>query len=933
MRSFRITVLIGLFLLSAATLFTPDRAAAQANEDCLTCHEDPELTGQRNGREFSAYVNPQVFARSVHAEVECIQCHTYLEGAEEFPHDALKPEPVDCGGCHDDVAKLYVQSLHGQAVAAGEALAPQCWDCHGAHDVVAHDQPDSRVAKYNIPFMCGTCHKEGAPVTRKYDIPQDSILDHYSFSVHGEGLYKKGLTVSAVCTDCHTAHFVLPHTDVRSSIHRDNVAATCQKCHGRIEQVHQKVIRGELWEKEPNKVPVCVDCHEPHKVRKVFYQEVSDQECLKCHARPDLSMQRDGITVSLCVDSLTIHSSIHHGQTCAQCHTNTSPSLHRPCATVADRVDCGICHTEVVQLYATSMHGKLLERGDPDAPRCTDCHGDHAIRNRQDRTSATFPINVPALCARCHVSDGPAARRRVQRGEAVEADVYPESIHGMDLLQGGLVVTAMCTDCHTAHHVLPRRDPVSSVNSQNIPRTCAKCHEGVYEQYVASIHSPEVSDSDDPLPSCADCHKSHAISRTDMDDFRQQIANQCGGCHKDVTDTYFDTYHGKVSQLGGAGAAKCHDCHGSHDILPTDNAKSHLSRQNIVATCGKCHASSHRQFAGYLTHATHHDRDKYPALYYTFWFMTILLVGTLTGATLHTILWLPRSFQAMRRHRELSSKYRGNLVFRRFSRQQSILHILMVISFLGLAVTGMTLKFSYLRWAQWLSELLGGFESAGYIHRVCATITAGYFLTHVYTLVRNKIRTQRSWLRFLLHPDSMLPNRNDLKEFWGTLKWFVGLGPRPEYGRWTYWEKFDYFAVFWGVAVIGSTGLMLWFPEFFTLILPGWFINVATIIHSDEALLAAAFIFTVHFFNTHFRPDKFPIDTVIFTGRVPLEEFKFDRPREYRELMASGKLGKHMEKPILPASLRAARIFGTAALLVGLGLIVLIIYAEVFGYR
>ena len=99
------------------------------------------------------------------------------------------------------------------------------------------------------------------------------------------------------------------------------------------------------------------------------------------------------------------------------------------------------------------------------------------------------------------------------------------------------------------------------------------------------------------------------------------------------------------------------------------------------------------------------------------------------------------------------------------------------------------------------------------------------------------------------------------------------------YGRCTYWEKFDYFAVFWGMFIIGSTGLFLWFPEFFTIVLPGWFVNVATIIHSDEALLAVAFIFTIHFFNTHFRPDKFPMDPVIFTGRVPLEELKRDKPR------------------------------------------------------
>jgi cytochrome b subunit of formate dehydrogenase len=200
-------------------------------------------------------------------------------------------------------------------------------------------------------------------------------------------------------------------------------------------------------------------------------------------------------------------------------------------------------------------------------------------------------------------------------------------------------------------------------------------------------------------------------------------------------------------------------------------------------------------------------------------------------------------------------------------------------------------------------------------------------------MFRSKHKTGKSWFKYLTDQNSMLPNKTDWKEFVGTIKWFIGLAPRPRYGRWTYWEKFDYFAVFWGVAVIGTTGLMLWFPEFFTRFLPGWFINVATIIHSDEALLAVGFIFTVHFFNTHFRPDKFPMDTVIFTGRVPVEELKADRPREYEELIKSRKLKKFLVEPLPYYMVRTARIFGTIALTIGIALIILIVYAEIFGYR
>jgi hypothetical protein len=179
----------------------------------------------------------------------------------------------------------------------------------------------------------------------------------------------------------------------------------------------------------------------------------------------------------------------------------------------------------------------------------------------------------------------------------------------------------------------------------------------------------------------------------------------------------------------------------------------------------------------------------------------------------------------------------------------------------------------------------------------------------------------------------MLFGKKDLQEFWGTVRWFVGAGPRPRYGRWTYWEKFDYFAVFWGVLVIGSTGLTLWFPIFFTRFLPGWSINVATIIHSDEALLATGFIFTVHFFNTHLRPEKFPMDTVIFTGRMHLDEFRRDKPAEYEALVASGELAEHLVEAYPPVVLRTVRVFGWAALALGFGMVIWIVYAMIFAYR
>ena len=207
------------------------------------------------------------------------------------------------------------------------------------------------------------------------------------------------------------------------------------------------------------------------------------------------------------------------------------------------------------------------------------------------------------------------------------------------------------------------------------------------------------------------------------------------------------------------------------------------------------------------------------------------------------------------------------------------------------------------------------------------------FVVHLVDLAKLKKREGLSLKGLIFGPGSMMFNRKDLQDLVGNIRWFLGKGPRPNYGRWTYWEKFDYFAVFWGIAVIGFTGLMLWFSEFFTRFVPGWFLNVATIIHSDEALLAVGFIFTVHFFNTHLRPEKFPMDIVVFTGRMPLEEFKRDKPAEYEAIVKAGTLNQYLVEPYPEIVVRAIRFFAWTALGLGFSIVIWIIYAMLFAYQ
>jgi hypothetical protein len=644
-------ILAALLLLCGSSLLSAKRAGrdnpsppSQPGEECLACHGEKSLTTTRGGKTVSLFVDAKRFSPSVHGSMGCTGCHADLEG-KELPHDTPLAK-VKCGTCHSAEQEQYARSLHGKASARGDPLAPRCVDCHGNHDILPVKDARSALAPLKIPFVCGKCHREGTPVQVNRPIPQDKILENYSESIHGEGLLKKGLIVAPTCASCHTAHLILPHTDPASSIARRNIAKTCTKCHAQIETVHRKIIKGALWEKEANVLPACVDCHQPHKIRKVFYtQGMADADCMRCHGNERLKRARDG--ASLYVRAGELLDSRHAKVACSQCHSQVNASHVRPCETITRPVDCSSCHDEIGRQYLRSMHGQLLTKNDPNAPSCKECHGTHGVLGKANPQSATFPTNVPQLCGTCHREGQKAAVRYTGRQHEIVKH-YTESIHGKGLLRSGLTVTATCTSCHTAHRVLPHTDPESSVNVSNVPVTCGQCHHGIEEQFESSIHSKRVSKSAKELPVCNDCHTAHSIRRTDQDAFRLDIISKCGRCHEQLAEAYFDTYHGKVSRLGYAKTAKCWDCHGAHDILPPTDPRSHLSRANVVATCEKCHAGATRRFAGYLTHATHHDPRKYPFLFFAFWGMTALLVGTFVVSGLHTLLWLPRALEMRR---------------------------------------------------------------------------------------------------------------------------------------------------------------------------------------------------------------------------------------------------------------------------------------------
>ena len=676
-------------------------------------------------------------------------------------------------------------------------------------------------------------------------------------------------------------------------------------------------------------------------------EAVSTESCLECHGLKDIEADLpDGGTKSVFTDVAVLRTSVHGQLDCADCHEDLT-GKHPDDEIPAKPVNCASCHEEQSAEYATSIHGASRAMGDSAAASCTDCHGTHEMLSAANPNSPLFKLNLSRTCAKCH--DNPGITEEYQMRYPDVASHYQDSIHGRGMREMGLVIAPSCNDCHGVHAIKRSTDRSSPIHKSHVAQTCGKCHLGIEEIYNKSVHGQLMLNGHPEGPVCTDCHTAHDIEPGGTAHFKEISDNRCGKCHQDSLTHYRDTYHGKAMALGqpnvAPDVAACYDCHGHHDILPASDPASRLSESRIVDTCARCHAGATVGFTQYISHANPLDGEKYPVLNLTFLLMTGLLMAVFAFFGGHTLMWMARSVYLYRHdsktYREAKVKTdKDDVWFTRFPPFERFLHFLVVVSFLLLVITGMPLKFYHTDWAKALFNVLGGAQAARAMHRFGAIITFAYFALHLGGLLmtwwknRATIRNPetgrinlRRIIRAAFGPDSMIPTLQDWRDFVAHNKWFFGKGPKPQFDRWTYWEKFDYLAVFWGVFAIGLSGMVMWFPQFFTSFMPGWVINVALIVHSDEALLAAGFIFTIHFFNTHFRLEKFPMDNVIFSGRISKTEMLHERKRWYDRLVKEDRIEQHLVRDEWERWRRIARPIGFVFFGIGVVLLVLILYA------
>ncbi|MDO9073553.1 MAG: hypothetical protein Q7U73_09820 [Rubrivivax sp.] len=633
--------------------------------------------------------------------------------------------------------------------------------------------------------------------------------------------------------------------------------------------------------------------------------------CLKCHDDPKLKTEA-GKTLEALGDEF--QRSAHRKLDCAECHTSALTVKHtpEPLGPVSPQV-CQDCHADAFKEIAASIHGRRAQ-GERAIKDCMGCHDSlHKVRKEGDPASNLSPINQIKTCGGCH--------------EDMMVN-YEGSVHARALLKAGLTAAApSCSSCHGKHDIREKAEAKAKTSRANIPDTCGSCHTAILAEWKDSAHGTALA-GDKKGPVCSTCHESHAVKRPDTADSRHAMSDGCGNCHEKITATFRDGFHGKATSLGHSKAAACAACHTPHANLPKSDPRSSIHPDNLAKTCGACHQGVNASFLTYDPHANPSDPSRNLYLHWLYLAMTGLLIGVFGFFGLHGLLWMQRALVGKLRGEFKFGHHSDGPYVRRFSSMQMGVHITIVLSFLVLAATGLPLHFAHTTWSPTLMALLGGPEVAGYLHRVAGAVTFGYFIWHLGMLVHGMFfKNERG---YFWGPRSMVPQPKDLFDFIGMMKYFFYLGPRPKFDRFTYWEKFDYLAVFWGVAIIGISGLVLWFPTQATMILPGWGLNAAYVIHGDEALLATGFIFLFHFFHTHLRPEAFPLDPVIFVGCMPLERFKDERPLEYERLVAEGKLDKYLVPPPTVQALRRAYVFGFIAVALGVAL-ALFIFASLLG--
>ncbi len=629
--------------------------------------------------------------------------------------------------------------------------------------------------------------------------------------------------------------------------------------------------------------------------------KMSNDDCLACHSDPTLTKDENGKPVSLHVDDAKFKNSVHSIYGCTDCHTDIKAYPHDPAPV---KPVCATCHADQQAAYDHGIHAQAAKAGNTNVAKCQDCHGSvHEILPPTDPQSKVARANIPQTCGACHGQKFVMASSGMSSAPFTS---YQQSVHGKAVAAGS-DKAAVCTDCHGEHDILSATDPKSPINKYNVPATCAKCHDNVRQEYVKSIHGQAIARGNWQAPVCTDCHGIHTIKApTDPNSSvaSANVQNTCASCHGSVklssefgvpggrVTSYLASYHGMAQKVGSTTVANCASCHGVHNILPPSDPHSTVNHANLAKTCGQCHPGANDKF---ITSKVHLDGtakadfgSKVIGLISRMYIW--LIVCVIGGMLLHNFIVF--------RKKLIQHRIGQPRILFRMTLGQRVQHLALLASFFTLVLTGFALRYP----SSWLAMIFVHELVRSYIHRIAGVVLIAVSLYHAWYVL--KTADGRQLIK------DMLPDWKDVTDARDAFLYYLGYSEnRPLFGRFTYAEKMEYWALVWGMFVMASTGLMAWFKVGVGERVPGWWIDVAITIHFYEAVLATLAIIVWHLYGVMFDPDAYPMNWSWYDGKMSIEQYEHEHPLDMVALEKANGSGE--EEPVEAAEEEHAETTGS----------------------
>lgn len=671
----------------------------------------------------------------------------------------------------------------------------------------------------------------------------------------------------------------------------------CLACHsdpgmtmeknGKERSIH---VEESVLTKSPHAKLACVACHAGFDPENIPHKEtITPVNCLTCHidAGRKHSFHPQMVRATGKNGSADVSCKTCHGT-----HDVVSPDIAgSKFHTSKINESCGTCHASVSRTFLHSAHAMALERGVLGAPTCLTCHKND-ITNLRGQTPQERKVAQEKMCLSCHLDD--PRIRAITSPSAGFIAAYEHSVHGSALLKGN-GAAANCVDCHGAHDVNKGTEPTARIHRQNIPQTCGTCHADVAHDFASSIHGLAVARGAKDAPVCTDCHGEHNIlsaSNPKSPVAPLNISGQvCSPCHSSVAltekyginadrfQTFSDSYHGLASRAGSVEAANCASCHGAHTILPSSNPASSVHKDNLAATCGGCHPGANERFAMGKVHVTS-GREEEPLLYWIETGYIILIISVVGGMAVHnTADFIKKARRKMRiRRGEVVEEPMGRGLYVRMTLGERLQHGSLLVSFILLVITGFMLRYPDAWWVVSIRNLSDSvFDLRGLVHRIAAVVMVAASLYHLWYLALTQRGRELLW--------DLMPRLQDLTDAKAVLKYNFGFSKiKPKFGRFTYIEKSEYWALVWGTIIMAATGVVMWFDNTFMGLFTklGW--DIARTIHFYEAWLATLSIIVWHFYYVMFNPDTYPMNMAWLTGNLTETEMAEEHPLELEKM-------------------------------------------------